>query len=74
MRNYSVEVEGICSYPGVAANSPMEALMIALRNVGYNATRKNIRPIMGGTRTQLRVCKICLLGGTKESVSYYELG
>ncbi len=73
-KKYSVEVQGICACPGVSANSPMEALIIALRNSGYTATKDNIRPIKGGTRTQLRVCKVCLLGGTRESVSYYEFG
>ena len=73
-KRYTVEVEGICACPRVIANSPMEALIMALRHSGYNVTKNNIRPIKAGTRTQLRVCKVCLLGGTRESVSYYELG
>jgi hypothetical protein len=70
-RHYTVEIEKACQVPDVEADTPKQALKNVLRELGI--CYASIRNISADTKTQYRKAKVSLLGGTRESVSYFEV-
>ena len=74
MRTYTVEIihtktnKGILSNPCVVANTPKEAVVKALEEKGYIVKTKDMD---GANINSILSCRVCLLGGIKESISYY---
>lgn len=66
--------EALCEDPCVYAQSPQDAVVFALKKVGYNVSRKNVQACSTqGATVTLPVARVCLLGGTRESVTYYNV-
>ena len=74
---YSVEVYNgralKISQPCVYAQTPQQAVLLAINNEGWGRNRNNIAPWDGVKPSRLYIAKVCLLGGKKESVNYYEI-
>ena len=70
-RHYTVEIEKACQVPDVEADTPKQALKQVLRELGI--CYASITNISADTKTQYRKAKVCLLGGTRESISYFEV-
>ena len=74
MRTYTVEVvnrknnKGLLANPFVTANTPKEAVVKALGEIGYIVKTSDMD---GASRDSIVACKVCLLGGIKESINYY---
>ena len=67
-RCYTVEVlQGPCEAQ-VYASNPKDALVQVLRRAGYDVNRHSIAD---SNIPGLKPAKICLVGGTRESVTYY---
>ena len=60
----------VCSDVNVYAQNPVDAIVITMRKNGYNINRNEVtkKLILIGVEA-----KVCLLGGTRESVSYYNI-
>ena len=74
---YSVEVVTPTNSGGVSesciyAQSPRDALVFAMRKHGYNINRNRIESI-SNTYSNITSAKICLLGKTRESISYFKI-
>ena len=70
-RCYTVEIERLCRVLDVEANNPKQALKNVIKQ--YDICNASIRSISADTKTQYRKAKVCLLGGARESVSYFEV-
>lgn len=68
---YSVEVENICRNPCVYATQPVDAIVFALREKGYDIRRENVSSLKTNPCANGIKAKVCLLGGTRESVGFY---
>lgn len=76
---YSVEAVNangnpLCQDPCVYAQTPMDAAVFALRKQGFGISRAKLASIKNPTVVNgIAVAKVCLLAGTRESVSYFEI-
>ncbi len=70
-RHYTVEVEKLCRVSDVEADTPKQALRNVIREHGI--CNGSIRSISADTKTNYRKAKVSLLGGTRESISYFEV-
>ena len=67
-RMYSVEVlQGPCEAM-VYASNPKDAAVQVLRRAGYDVSRQSLAD---ANISGLKPVKVCLLGGTRESITYY---
>ena len=67
---YTVEVLGGPSEPEVYATNPRDAVVFTLKKHGYYVKRDNV---VAANDNKFAVVKVCLLGGTRESVNYYTI-
>ena len=76
---YTVEVNlvknnvvqgSICIDTEAYATNPADAVVFAMRKIGYNITKNNLTKL---PQVNTLCAKVCLLGGTKESVTYYNI-
>lgn len=79
-RAYTVEVNQVqnnvyvgnpvCMDAQVYATNPADAVVFAMRKIGYDINRNNLTKLPQlGTLS----ARVCLLGGTRESVTYYNI-
>lgn len=60
----------ICMDSEVYATNPADAVVFAMRKIGYDINRNNLTKLPQlGTLS----ARVCLLGGTRESVTYYNI-
>jgi len=76
---YTVEVSSkgkgvVCTDPYVYAQNPKDAVVYALKKIGYNVNRDGIHTASDNDIQHMQIiAKVCLLGGTRESVSFYSV-
>ncbi len=70
-RHYTVEIERLCRVSDVEADTPKQALKQVLKEQGI--CYASIISIGADTKTQYRKAKVSLLGGIRESISYFEV-
>jgi len=76
---YSVEAVNangnpLCQDPCIYAQTPMDAAVFALRKQGFGISRANVERINNtSTTSNTSMAKVCLLAGTKESITYFAI-